>query len=405
MDKEIKALIDEQVTIVKELREKVEASEQGKITAAELKEAQDKIDVRLGEIDDKVKEIKATNDRIDQLETKLQQPGFMQPDPSEKSPTHKAFENWLRKGERGITQEEQLLLRPTDVKSLAIEGGTGVAYLAPGEYVNEIIKGVVEISPIRSLADVRPTSNDYVEIPKRTAEFAATWVAEEGTRSETTGLTYGMERIPNHEMYALVKVSRRALEDSAFNLEAELTAEFAEQFAKAEGTAFVTGDAVGKPEGFTVNSSVSATTVVHDASDAAVLPDGIIGLQHVIKTAYGANARFLMNRSMISLCRQAKTTTSNIYLWQPDFREGTPGTLLGVPIVEVPDMADGADAAKCMAYGDFRRGYVISDRVQIEIQRLVELYAASGQVGFLARKRVGGQVVLPEAIAIGIGQA
>ena len=82
-------------------------------------------------------------------------------------------------------------------------GTSGVSYLAPGEYVNTIIKGVTEISPIRSLADVKPTSSSFSEIPKRTGQFAAAWTTEIGSRTETTGLTYGMEQIPNHEMPGL----------------------------------------------------------------------------------------------------------------------------------------------------------------------------------------------------------
>jgi len=403
-EKEVKQFVEEQRKIVEQIRQKQETFEKGSCTQAELKEFETKANAKYDEISKKLDDMKKISDRLDELETKIKRPGNAPDNKGEKSVETKVFEKWLRFGERSLSPDEQKALRVPEQKVLTISGDTGVSYLAPGDYVQMIIKGVTEISPIRSLADVRPTSNDYVEIPKRTGQFSATWVAEIGSRSETTGLTYGMERIPNHEMYALVKVSKRSLEDSAFNLEAELTAEFAEQFAKAEGTAFVTGNAVGKPEGFTVNANVDITSVVYDVSDAKALTDGIIGLMFKIKTAHAQAASFLANRTMITALRKAKTTYET-YIWEPDYQTGTPGKLLGAPLVEVPDLANPADGAKCMAFGNFRRGYVISDRVQIEIQRLVELYAESGQVGFLARKRVGGQVVLAEAIAIGVGQA
>ena len=403
---ELQDYVNEQAQIVEEIRTRFEEAEKGKFTKTEAEEFEKKANARYDELTTKIEELKKLNDRIDEIETKMKRPGNSPENKDEKSESVKVFEKWLRLGRGGLTPEETKLLRqPDEKKVLTIGGTTGVSYLAPGEYVNQIIKGVTEISPMRSLADVKPTSNNFVEIPKRTGQFAATWVAEVGSKTETTGLTYGMETIPNHEMYALVKVSNHALEDSAFNLEGELTSEFSEQFAKAEGTAFITGNAVGKPEGFIVNADVNKSTVVFDAGDDAIIVNGVIDLLFAPKTAYARNGKLLGNRKQIAYLRKYKDATSGLYYWLPDGTAGTPGTFMGVPIVEVPDMADPADGAYSMAFGDFKRGYVISDRIQISIQRLTELYAESGQVGFLARKRVGGQVVLAEAIYVGVGQA
>ena len=405
MSVDIQKLVNEQAQVVEEIRQRWEESEKGKFTKSEAKEFEDKANARFDELADSVNELKKLNDRMDDLETKTNRPGNSLDNKDEKSAEYKAFDKWLRFGRGGLDSEEAKALQAPEGKVLTISGDTGVSYLAPGEYVNQIIKGVTEISPMRSLADVKPTSNNYSEIPKRTGQFAATWVAEVGTKSETTGLTYGMESIPNHEMYALVKVSNHSLEDSAFNLEAELTAEFSEQFAKAEGTAFVTGDAIGKPEGFTVNSNVDSSTVVFDVSDDGILIDGLMDLIYAPKTAYAQNGKLVANRSTVAYIRKAKDS-NNKYYWEPDFQAGTPGRFMGVPIVEMPDMANLTTAGYFgMAFGDFKRAYVISDRIQISVQRLTELYAESGQVGFLARKRVGGQVVLAEAVYIGKSQA
>jgi HK97 family phage major capsid protein len=388
----------------------------------EIRTAQkDQEDGKLSKSEYEAKE-KKLEDRIDEIETEAKRPNTaIEPTDDEPSGEKKAFEKWCRFGPNVLEAEERALLRPgegkgkidpailkefniPEAKVLTISGDTGISYLAPPEYEKTIIKGVTEISPIRPLADVKPTSFDYSEIPKRTGQFAAVWVAEIGTKTETTGLKYGMERIPNHEMYALVKVSQRSLEDSVFNLEAELNSEFVEQFGKAEGTAFVTGDADGKPEGFVVNSDVDKSTVVFDVSDDGIILDGLIDLLYAPKTAYARAATIVANRQTIAYLRKAKDA-NNKYYWEPDWQQGTPGRFMGNPIVEVPDMANSGDGNYSMAYGNFKRGYVISDRISISIQRLVELYAESGQVGFIARKRVGGQVVLAEAIWVGVGQA
>jgi flagellar basal body L-ring protein FlgH len=118
---------------------------------------------------------------------------------------------------------------------------------------------VTDISPARQLARIRTTGAKSILLPKRTGQFAAVWTAEQGTRSETTGLTYGMLEIPTHEMYALIDISEQNLEDSAFNLEGEITFEATEQFGVLEGSSFVTGTAVGQLEGFITNTDVGVT--------------------------------------------------------------------------------------------------------------------------------------------------
>ncbi len=127
-------------------------------------------------------------------------------------------------------------------------------------------------------------------MPKRTGSFSAAWVSEVGTRSETTGLAYGLEEVPAHELYALVDISQQDLEDSAFNLEQELSQEFAEQFGVAEGAAFVSGNSVGKPEGLLTNASV-AETVSGDAS--LITADGLISMFYDLKDAYARNATWV----------------------------------------------------------------------------------------------------------------
>jgi len=283
----------------------------------------------------------------------------------------------------------------TEWKALNVGTATAGGYLAPSELVREIIKAETLMSPVRSLARVRQTANKSVEIPKRTGQFAMQWVSENGTRSETTGLAYGLEEIPTHEGYALIDISNAMLEDSAFNMQMEIQDESSEQFAVGEGTAFVTGSGVGKPEGFMTNGDVSYTA----QGEAATLTDadGLLGLKHAIKTAYARNATWVMNRTTIGAVRKLKGGDGH-YLWTPGIGTSAPNTIDGDPYMELPDMPDIGAGLFPVAYGDFRRAYTWVDRITMEMLRDPYTQATSGNVRFIMRKRVGGQVVLAEAV-------
>ena len=299
-----------------------------------------------------------------------------------------AFDTYCRKGLEGLDVAER--------KALTVSNDSTGGYLAPPEYVRELIKDVTEISPIRSIARIRSTGARSIQVPKRTGTFAAQWVAESGTRSETTGYNVGLEELPAHEQYALVDISEQDLEDSVFDLEAEMQSEFAEQFAKAEGAAFVSGNAVGKPEGFMTNGSVSST---ESGSNTAITADNLITLVHNIKSEYGRNGTFVFNRSTLAAIRKL-TDTAGQYVFQAgmSLQGGVTNTILGQPYVEASDMASIEQDAFPVAYGDFRRAYMIVDRVSLAVLRDPFTQATTGNVRYIARRRVGGQVVLPEAI-------
>jgi len=299
-----------------------------------------------------------------------------------------AFDTYCRKGLEGLD--------PVEKKALTVSNDSTGGYLAPPEYVRELIKDVTEISPIRSIARIRSTASRSIQVPKRTGTFAAQWVSESGTRSETTGYNVGLEELPAHEQYALVDISEQDLEDSVFDLEAEMQSEFAEQFAKAEGAAFVSGNAVGKPEGFMTNSSVSS---IDSGSNTAITADNLITLVHNIKSDYGRNGTFVFNRSTLAAIRKLKDTAGQ-YVFQAgmSLQGGVTNTILGQPYVEATDMASIAQNAFPVAYGDFRRAYMIVDRVSLAVLRDPFTQATTGNVRYIARRRVGGQVILPEAI-------
>lgn len=300
----------------------------------------------------------------------------------------KSFDKWLRKGKENMEMDE--------VKALSVSDDTRAGFLAPPEYVRELIKTITEITPFRSAARVRQTTQKSVQMPSRTQTFSAEWVAEQGNRAETTGYTTQLEEIPTHELYALIDISEQELEDSVFDLEAEMQSEFATQFAKAEGRAFVTGDGVGKPEGVLTDANVGTT---NSGNSTDLDPDTLIELVHDIKSDYGQNALFMFNRKTLAAIRKLKTTGGD-YIFQPGMMltAGVPNTILGYPYVEAPDMPDVAAGTKPIVFGDFSRGYMVVDRVNLSVLRDPFTQATSGNVRYVARRRVGGQVVLAEAL-------
>ncbi len=301
----------------------------------------------------------------------------------------KAFGEWLRKGE--VDEMERKALYESD--------DTLGGFYAPTEYVADLIKSVTEISPIRSIARVRQTDKRGIEIPKRTGQFSASFVAETATRSETTGYTTGMMSIDAHEMYGLVDISQAMLEDSAFNLESEMGTEFAEQFAKLEGTSFVSGNGVGKPLGFT--DSTAGVSSTNSGSGSALTANGILDLVYAIKSDYLGNARFVMNRTTFAKLLQLEDGEGQkIFHVGLNLVNGAPSTIAGHPYTLATDMPDIGGSAKPIAFGDFSKAYTIVDRVNLSVMRDPYSQATSGNIRYVARRRVGGTVVLPEAIRL-----
>lgn len=319
------------------------------------------------------------------------------------------FNDLLRKGYRdasdargrGATAEtmeflEKSMIEPGVRKALIEGNDVQGGYLAPLEYVNEMLKNIVEWSPVRDIVTVRSTTRQGIQIPKRTGTAIARWINETGTRTETTNPKFGMEEIRVHEAYALTMVSWSELEDSVFNLEAFLRAEFAEQFGLLEGTALINGTGAGQPEGLLTNADI---TSVDNGSATVLNPDKLIETYYDLKEAYLQNSTWVLNRSTLRVIRQMKDG-NGVYLWAPGIRsDARPASILDRPYVTAPDMPQiGSSGANVILFGDFRRGYYAVDRVALDM--MVDPYSSkeSGMVEFSARRRSGGQVVIAEAL-------
>ncbi|QND48109.1 phage major capsid protein [Rhizobium lusitanum] len=342
---------------------------------------------------------KADNDnklvaRIAELETKLARPNIITgkaDNDNEPTPERKAFASFLKFGEQRMPADE--------AKALVVADDTRGGYLAPAEFSTEIIKNIVEFSPVRQAARVGSTAASSVILPKRTGTPTANWVGETETRTGTES-AYGQIEISIHEMAAFVDVSVQLLEDAAVNVESEVAMDLGEEFGRLEGISFISGDGTKKPLGFMTAGQGIVEVVSGSASsiaDADGQANSLITALYDLPAAYRSKAVFMMNGTTLGSVRKLKDANKN-YLWQPGIQAGEPGTILGRPVIEAPDMPDEGAGLFPIILGDFNAAYRIYDRVAMSILRDPYSLATTGKVRFHARRRVGGGLVKAEAL-------
>ncbi len=330
--------------------------------------------------------MKSANDRADALETALARPAIVTKGEDVTS-EQKAFKTFVAKGKEALTAEE--------VKDLRVSDDTAGGYLAPAQFVAELIKNIVLFSPVRQAARIGSTASGSVILPRRTGRLTASWVGETEDRPETQP-TYGSLEIPVHEMACYVDVSVKMLEDSAINLEADLAFDFGEEFGKTEGTAFISGDGVKKPLGLLQTPGIGTVKSGNASSLASSNPfDAIMDLYHALPSPYAGSAVWGANRTTIGTLRKIKDGQGR-YIWADPVAQGQPATILGRPVVEMPDLPDIAAGAKPLVFGDFSN-LRIYDRVGLSILRNPYILADKGIVRFHARRRVGAGVTRTEA--------
>jgi HK97 family phage major capsid protein/HK97 family phage prohead protease len=334
-------------------------------------------------------ELKAIKARMDKLEAKANRPlaaNNNQQDGENDNSERKAFVSYLRRGVERISPEE--------VKALTVSNDANGGYLAPEEFGNELIKLLNEYSPIRSYARVVSISAPEIKYPRRVSGTAATWVDETEDRTES-GMTFEQVTLTPFELATFTDVSNQLLEDNAYGLEGELLADYAESFGRTEGLAFVRGTGVKQPKGIMTASGIKEVKTGVAASFPTTNPaDVIIGMYHQIATTHAQSGVWLMNRNTLSVIRQWKDGTGRYLVLDP-ITAGGVMTLLGRPIVEMPDMDDIGAGKSPILFGDMS-GYRIIDRVGLSTLRDPYTLAGKGQIRFHARKRVGADVTHPD---------
>ncbi|GFI09789.1 hypothetical protein IMSAGC007_02256 [Lachnospiraceae bacterium] len=269
------------------------------------------------------------------------------------------------------------------------EGG----YLVPDEFEHTLVEALEEENFFRSIATVIQTSSGDRKIPVVATKGTASWIDEEGAYPESDD-SFGQVSIGAYKVATMLKVSDELLNDSVFDLEAYISKEFGRRIGAKEEEAFFTGDGKGKPTGI-FNAAGGASDGVTTAA-ANITFDDVMDLFYAVKSPYRKKAVWVLNDTTVKALRKLKDNNGN-YIWQPSVQAGQPDMILNRPYhtsAYVPEVAAGA---KVMAFGDFSY-YWIADRQGRSFKRLNELFAANGQVGFLASQRVDGKLILSEAV-------
>ena len=333
--------------------------------------------------------------RLDEISLKAARPALSSNGPRSHLAREQraACDGYVRKGETaGLIDIES--------KALSVGSGPDGGYLVPAETETTVNMALKEISPIRAIASVRQVSGSVYKKPFSIAGAGAGWVAETGSRTTTTSPTLAELSFPTMELYAMPAATPALLDDAAVDIDQWIAEEVRSAFAEQEGTAFVSGNGSARPTGFMHYTKVAeaswtwgnigAIKTGVDAAFPATSPgDKLIDFVYTLKAGYRANGTFLFNRGTQAVIRKMKDGDGH-YIWQPAPAAGEPSLLMGYPVVESEDMPAIATDSFSVAFGDFRRGYLVVDRVGIRVLR--DPFSAKPYVLFYTTKRVGGDV-------------
>lgn len=310
--------------------------------------------------------------------------------------TKAAFDGYMRAG--------AVLELKAGLSTAPSSGG----YVVPEQTERAIERRLMAGSPMREIATVRTVAAGVFRKPVSIAGVGSGWVAETAARPQTDPATLALLEFPSADLYACPAATQTLLDDALVDLDEWLAAEVEDAFAAQETAAFVNGDGANKPRGFLDYDIVAEADqgwgeIGYVASGAAGAfaatgpTDRLIDLVYAPKAQYRPNARFVMNRRTVSAVRKFKDADGN-YIWQPAQRAGETASLLGYPLTEIETMPDVAANAAAIAFGDFRRGYLIVDRAGVRVLR--DPYSAKPYVLFYTTRRVGGGVQDFDAIKV-----
>ena len=287
-------------------------------------------------------------------------------------------------------------LDPVVRNALQVGTDTEGGYLVPDEFERTLVEALEDENIFRRLANVITTASGDRKIPVVASKGTASWVDEEGTIPESDD-SFGQVSIGAYKLGTMIKVSEELLNDSVFRLEPYISKEFARRIGNKEEESFFIGDGSGKPTGV-LAATGGAQLGVTTASATDITIDEVLDLFYSLKAPYRNKAVFIMNDATVKAIRKLKDGQGQ-YLWQPSLQAGTPDTILNRPLYTSAYVPAIASAAKTIAFGDFSY-YWVADRQGRMFKRLNELFAVTGQVGFVATQRVDGKLILPEAIKV-----
>jgi HK97 family phage major capsid protein len=397
---------------------RIEAVKAGKSTAD--------FDAKLAKMDDHMNSLSEMKAKLEKVETKLARPGAFsggkaEGEGKEETEYRHAFIDWMRapadhdrqqrtaQAAKALEAKSKADGRETRSAQAVTSTGAAGGFALPEFIESAIARLSVDISPIRQISTVRTVgTSDYKELFDINGA-AFEWVGETDTRNQTNtpdlaevAPTFGMAS-------AKPQASEESLDDLFFNVEDWLISSAAEAMAAGEGAAFVSGNGTKKPTGFlagptpvsTVDASRAFGTLQYIASgQAAAMPtsaDLFYDLIYSLRARYRNNAQWVTNKLVLAAMRKYKDT-ANQYLWQPSLVASQPATFLGYGVTEAEDMPAVGAGTFPLAFGDFREGYLIADRVGLRITR--DEITTPGFVKFYVRKRVGGKLRNTQAIKL-----
>ncbi len=337
--------------------------------------------------------VERINRAIDELTLKSRRPTLSAERREEPTEHKRAFDTYVRKGEdHGLSALE--------AKAMSIGSNPDGGYLVPSETEAEIGRLLSKASPMRSIADVRQVSSSIYKKPFATTGASAGWVGEIAARPQTNSPTLAELQFPAMEIYAMPAATQALLDDSAVNLDEWIAREVETVFAEQESEAFIVGNGTNKPRGFmdypkvanaawTWGNTGYVATGVAGGFAASNPSDKLVDLIYGVKAGYRQNGRWILNRSTQAAIRKFKDAQGN-YLWQPAATADGNAMLLSFPVVESEYMPDIATDSHAIAFGDFKRGYLIVDRVGVRMLR--DPYSSKPYVLFYTTKRVGGGI-------------
>ncbi|MEM6382508.1 MAG: phage major capsid protein [Pseudomonadota bacterium] len=350
-------------------------------------------------LDDATDRLNALASASQGLATKAQRPSLeLQTNGQPRSEHTAAFERYVRAGSTAGLQLK------------AMETGTDAdgGYLVPHEAETAIGESMRVLSPMRTIASIRQVSSSVFRKPVATDGFDAGWAAEDAARPETGSVTLSEIAFPTMELYAMPAATAALLEDAAVDMDMWIASEVDAAFAEQESAAFVTGNGTTQPLGllsvptadeasWTWGNIGTVSTGVDGDFPAADPSEVLIDLVYALKSTYRQNGTFVMNRSTQATLRKMRDADGN-YIWTPPASAGAQAALLGFPVVEMEHMATIGSNSKSIAFGDFRRGYLIVDRIGTRLLR--DPYSSKPYVLFYVTKRVGGGVQDFDAIKL-----
>lgn len=355
---------------------------------------QDRAEADIAALRGDVEEVKS---RLDKVARAASRPAIGGGQASDSTEVKGFVDGYLRRG------------RETEIKSLNGANPADGGFAVPRQIDAMIAAQLLDISPIRAIAQVVQTGTAGYRKLVTTGGTASGWVSDIAPRPETAAPQFAEIAPPSGDLYANPAASQAMLDDAAFDIETWLANEIALEFARAEGTAFVNGTGVNQPEGFLTAAKATAEdgvrafgTLQYIGSGSATglgtaLDAKLIDLIHSLKSGHRQGASFVMNSATLANVRKLKTA-DGAFLWQPGLVEGQPDRLLGYPVIEAEDMPDVAGGAFPIAFGNFRHGYLIAEHSATRVLR--DPFSNKPFVHFYATRRIGGKVLDSNAIKL-----